>query len=181
MEIGDSIRIYRKKAGLSQKELAHLSGLSETVINNYENGRRKPKLETIVKIASALHTEVYCLLDPCEKNINEFIFNLSETYKGFTAYLAAAGYSVTYYSQDVYGSEDEIIKKVFEHELDRSQLQNIFEARNDDNKTIVAVNSGYELTKDNQTIRISAEEFTRLAIEFKDYLDFRVQRYFDND
>lgn len=58
MNIGQNIRIYRKKAGLSQKELGEKLGVSQQHIAQYENGKRTPKLETIIKIASALDCEV---------------------------------------------------------------------------------------------------------------------------
>lgn len=54
MDIGEQIRNYRKKAGLSQKELGRKLGVSQQHIAQYENGKRIPKLETINNIAGAL-------------------------------------------------------------------------------------------------------------------------------
>lgn len=54
MNIGEQIRIYRKKAGLSQKELGIKLGVSQQNIAQYENGLRTPKIETIFKIAESL-------------------------------------------------------------------------------------------------------------------------------
>ena len=54
MTIGENIRKYRKEQGLTQKELASLSNLNEVTIRSYENGRYKPKLETLRRISKAL-------------------------------------------------------------------------------------------------------------------------------
>ena len=43
---------------LSQRELAKLSGVSQTHITNLENGTRVPTITTARKIASALNTTV---------------------------------------------------------------------------------------------------------------------------
>jgi transcriptional regulator with XRE-family HTH domain len=63
---GEKIQKLRKEKGLTQAELAKKSGLSEISIRKYENNDRKPKLETIRKIAIAL--DVY---------MNELIENWS--------------------------------------------------------------------------------------------------------
>lgn len=58
MDIGSQIRNHRKKAGLSQKELGKKLGVSQQHIAQYENGKRIPKLETLIKISEALDCEV---------------------------------------------------------------------------------------------------------------------------
>lgn len=54
MTIGEKIKTYRKKAGLTQKKLGELSGTSERTIQNYELEKRQPQLGQIRKIAAAL-------------------------------------------------------------------------------------------------------------------------------
>ncbi len=54
MTIGERIREIRKSRGLTQKELGERLGLSYQSIAQWENDLRKPKSETILKIASAL-------------------------------------------------------------------------------------------------------------------------------
>ena len=54
MTIGDRIREFRKSRGLTQKELGERLGLSYQAIAQWENNLRKPKTETIIKIACAL-------------------------------------------------------------------------------------------------------------------------------
>lgn len=45
----------RQKAGLTQEELADKSGLSITMIQSIEGGRRNGSVGTAVKLASALN------------------------------------------------------------------------------------------------------------------------------
>jgi len=43
------LRTYRKRAGLSQDEVAFLLGCgTEAVVSRYENGARRPSLETVL-------------------------------------------------------------------------------------------------------------------------------------
>lgn len=62
--IGERIRYYRKKKGLTQKELADLCNLSEAAIRNYELGNRTPDYETIMKIAEHLGISFHTINDP---------------------------------------------------------------------------------------------------------------------
>lgn len=48
------MRELRKEKGLSQKQLADLTGLSLSAIQGYEQGRYEPKYESIDRIAFAL-------------------------------------------------------------------------------------------------------------------------------
>lgn len=53
---------YRKKAGLSQEALALASDLNRTEIGQLERGNRLPRIDTLVKLASALDVEPSDLL-----------------------------------------------------------------------------------------------------------------------
>ena len=54
MTVGEQIKKYRKKAGLSQRELGEKLGVSQQHIAQYESGKRTPKIENLNKIADAL-------------------------------------------------------------------------------------------------------------------------------
>ncbi len=54
MRTGELIKAERKSAHLSQKELAQKMGVVQTVISEYETGKRKPKITTLQKIAAAI-------------------------------------------------------------------------------------------------------------------------------
>jgi uncharacterized protein len=50
---GALIREARRRAGLSQAELARRAGVSQPVISAYESGRRAPGLSTLTKLVEA--------------------------------------------------------------------------------------------------------------------------------
>lgn len=55
MTEGDLIKSARKAAHLTQKELAKKSGLAVVTIQQYERNLRRPRLDSIIKIANALN------------------------------------------------------------------------------------------------------------------------------
>lgn len=55
MTIGESIKKIRKKKGITQKELANLTGLAEATIIRYEKNKFKPNLKQMERIAVALN------------------------------------------------------------------------------------------------------------------------------
>lgn len=55
MTIGQNIKLARKNAGLTQKQLAEKSGIATITLQQYERDVREPKLETIARIARALN------------------------------------------------------------------------------------------------------------------------------
>jgi len=54
-DIGEQIRIYRERNGLSQKELAALIGISPNRLSNWERGVNKPDINFLIKICQALN------------------------------------------------------------------------------------------------------------------------------
>ena len=63
MPTGEKIKEFRKKRGLTQKQLGDLCGMADSAIRRYENGRANPKIETLRKIADALEVNVTELLN----------------------------------------------------------------------------------------------------------------------
>ena len=59
MTVGENIKNARKKAGLTQKELGQKIGLSYQSIAQWENNLRKPKPETLQKLANALGITIW--------------------------------------------------------------------------------------------------------------------------
>lgn len=55
-ELGIRIAETLQKRGLTQKELAHRVGLTETAMSRYISGERDPKPDVIANIATALCT-----------------------------------------------------------------------------------------------------------------------------
>lgn len=62
MTTGERIRIARKNAGLTQKQLGEKLNLSYQTIAQWENNLRNPKLETLRKIANELNCPITDLL-----------------------------------------------------------------------------------------------------------------------
>ena len=52
--IGKRIRETRKQRGLSAEELAEIADLSTVYISYIENAKRKPSLESLIKLATHL-------------------------------------------------------------------------------------------------------------------------------
>lgn len=63
MELGLKIQRLRQRAGLSQRELADRIGIATGTLQQYELGKREPKLAMINKIAAELGVTVAQLID----------------------------------------------------------------------------------------------------------------------
>lgn len=60
---GAALRAARRSAGLTQEELAELSGLDRTYVSGAERGIRNPTLATLDRLAGALGLSVPELLE----------------------------------------------------------------------------------------------------------------------
>jgi len=56
--VGVAVRYERKKAGLSQEELAEKADFTRNYIGDIERGDKKPTIETLAKIAKVLKCRV---------------------------------------------------------------------------------------------------------------------------
>ncbi len=92
MTVGENIKAYRKKQGLTQKQLGDRCNLSEAMIRQYELGIRNPKIETIRKIANGLNICMNALL---EDSWAEYVDLITEDF--------------------VLSSQDETIKQIIQH------------------------------------------------------------------
>ena len=69
MTVGERIKNIRQNKRMTQKELGEkLGGISQQQIGQWENGIKKPKINTIVKIAKALDVGLFDLIDSAEYN-----------------------------------------------------------------------------------------------------------------
>ena len=59
----ERIRFYRERAGMEQKTLARLIGVTGNAISNWENGRGRPDINLIPDICRALNVTMYDLFD----------------------------------------------------------------------------------------------------------------------
>lgn len=72
--IGQRIRNYRTKQGLSQEKLAELSGCHPTYIGQLERGEKNATIESIEKISLALNVSLSKLFEKLggeERNVRD--------------------------------------------------------------------------------------------------------------
>lgn len=77
VEFGAKLKQLRKEKNLTQKQLASLIGVQNSVISFYEVGERVPSPEIIIKLATALHVSSDYLLG-IEKNESVDVSGLDE-------------------------------------------------------------------------------------------------------
>lgn len=54
----EKIKSARIAAGMSQNEIAEKTGMSRSQYQQYEQGKRRPKLENLSKIAKACNVDI---------------------------------------------------------------------------------------------------------------------------
>ena len=57
------IATHRKRAGLTQQELADALGVTQAAVANWETGRRCPPVKTLLRLAEALGCTIADLID----------------------------------------------------------------------------------------------------------------------
>ena len=95
-----NLKYYRKAAGLTQLELAKISGCAHNFINDIENCKKGASFETVGKIAKGLNVEPFYLfinpkdrfvgdnqkiigyLNAFNRNVNSFIENTVKELSG---------------------------------------------------------------------------------------------------
>ena len=65
------MREYRKRSGLTMKQLGELVGASEASISQYETGRVEPDIELLTRIADTLGVSVDVLIGRIEETTKE--------------------------------------------------------------------------------------------------------------
>lgn len=63
MDVGKKIKYYRKQQGYTQKKLAEECGLAVGTIQQYELGKREPRMAMLQKIAIVLDVSIDNLLE----------------------------------------------------------------------------------------------------------------------
>jgi ribosome-binding protein aMBF1 (putative translation factor) len=62
--IADRVAERRRELGLSQHDLATLTGTTQSAIARLESGQRPPRIDTLLRIASALDADLVVDLRP---------------------------------------------------------------------------------------------------------------------
>lgn len=63
-QIADQVAERRRELGLSQKQLAELTGTTQSAIARLESGGRPPRIDTLLRITAALDCELEVRLRP---------------------------------------------------------------------------------------------------------------------
>ena len=84
--MNNKIRELRKNRGLTMKQLGDILGLAESTISQYENGKRQPAYETLLRLSEHFGVSVGYILGAEEKktplvNGDEELTELLETLK----------------------------------------------------------------------------------------------------
>lgn len=75
IQIGERIRYYRKKAGLSQEEVAEKIGLTQKHISRIEGGYHSSLFITIMMIAKAVNVPIDAFTENIDEHSNSAIIN----------------------------------------------------------------------------------------------------------
>lgn len=75
---GRRLRETRVKAGLSQSDLEDISGIPKARLSRYENGHVAPSIQTLERLAKALHVSEASLLDDDRALMEEFLTVLQQ-------------------------------------------------------------------------------------------------------
>ena len=63
-QIADQVAQRRAELGLSQRQLAHLVGTTQSAIARLERGGRPPRIDTLLRISAALDCDLHVELRP---------------------------------------------------------------------------------------------------------------------
>lgn len=123
MKLKDNLRYLRKKAGMTQADLAKKLHIKQYNISDYEIGRIEPSIENLCKIADVFHVSIDFLVgrrcrDYSEQiNIREesakkekedkYISNINESIKSLDATKKRAVTNLVHFSIDHLAKESE--------------------------------------------------------------------------
>ena len=66
--VGQNVRKFRQKKGLTQEQFSELSGFTQQYISDLERGRRNPTVVTLYELASALGVSHMELVRPAKRS-----------------------------------------------------------------------------------------------------------------
>ena len=165
MEIGKKIKTMRKQKVLTQKELAQKLGVSQQMINQYENNSSNLTFETLQKIATALDVSINELIDESGTNDYEILkdnFDKSQDQDLFTRLgLKNIKYKLNNIEYDITAT---IIQEADETMITVEKL--------DEQADLI------DPMRKLETIKISKEQLLKLDRETDDFLRFKVEQLF---
>ena len=92
MTIGEKIKYFRTRIGITQAKLAELSGIHPVSIRKYETNRMVPGVEMLSRIAKVLNVSLYAFSERSPSdNVTAYLKSIQEREKD----LSADGYCLT--------------------------------------------------------------------------------------
>lgn len=80
---GERLSIYRKRSGLSKKDIAEQVGISVSTLSKYENDESQPTIDTLVNLAIVLDVSIMKLItgfgDHVREKYKQGLMNISPT------------------------------------------------------------------------------------------------------
>lgn len=70
-DIGNQLRIRRKKLGISQRRLAGKTGIDRANIAKYEKGQENPTIDLLLRLARAIDADLVVTFAPKPKKTDE--------------------------------------------------------------------------------------------------------------
>lgn len=67
--VGNAIAFFRKKSGISQEVLSGLADIGRSHLSAIERGERKPTLETLYRICTALDVKMSTVVAKIEEDL----------------------------------------------------------------------------------------------------------------
>ncbi|MFS0860014.1 helix-turn-helix domain-containing protein [Paenibacillus taichungensis] len=79
--VGERIRAIRKAKGLTQQQLAEISGLDDAYIGSVERGERNFSIDTLEKILNGLNVPSYSLFYNSDSDFDSLNLQFIDTYR----------------------------------------------------------------------------------------------------
>jgi len=92
------LKQIRQESGISQRELAHILGISRTCLSNYETGARQPDRELLNQIAEHFNVLTDYLIENTSASILELSEDEAQTFLYLKSYVQKRGTTLDLYA-----------------------------------------------------------------------------------
>lgn len=127
MNLGENIKKARNKKRLTQKQLALELNVTPITIQNYENNRRKPSIDTIGKIAEILDVDFFELINNIEIEVNTPVTPEFERQEKIDSIVLSVEKHIAIKKWVKNTGLDEIFQNVLDNNIDLQNLRNNIE------------------------------------------------------
>lgn len=156
MTTGQLIKAARKKSGMTQEDLGKRLGVSGSSIAQYETDNRKPKQETLLKIAKALGVHLRDLSD------NSWLEELDQQHPDAEEQTARGLAVIRYLEEMGFSISSQVLKWHWENESDPPE-----------ERVQIADEILTVLSKDGHTATFTDAEFEELQAGAKEAIEGR--------